>query len=98
MADNEPGGTPPRRTRVRSPTAASLLLVSAGLIAVVAGQHRMTAGEADGVLPVGVTVFDETSPAVTNLDPDLLRALRRAAKDAAKYSVRIVVNSGWRSP
>jgi LAS superfamily LD-carboxypeptidase LdcB len=43
-------------------------------------------------------VFDEESPAVTNLDPDLLRALRQAARDAAEYRVEIVVNSGWRSP
>jgi LAS superfamily LD-carboxypeptidase LdcB len=45
-----------------------------------------------------LTVFDEDSPAVTNLDPDLLRALRQAARDAAEYRVAIVVNSGWRSP
>jgi LAS superfamily LD-carboxypeptidase LdcB len=35
---------------------------------------------------------------VTNLDPDLLRALRQAARDAAAHRVEIVVNSGWRSP
>jgi hypothetical protein len=46
----------------------------------------------------GLTVFDEDSPAVTNLDPDLRRALRRAARDAARYRVEIVINSGWRSP
>jgi D-alanyl-D-alanine carboxypeptidase len=45
-----------------------------------------------------LTVFDEDSPAVTNLDPSLLRALRHAARDAAEYRVQIVVNSGWRSP
>jgi LAS superfamily LD-carboxypeptidase LdcB len=43
-------------------------------------------------------VFDEDRPAVTNLDPDLLRALRQAARDAAEDGVEIVVNSGWRSP
>jgi D-alanyl-D-alanine carboxypeptidase len=45
-----------------------------------------------------IGVFDEESPAVTNLDPALRRAVRQAAKDAAKYEVEIVVNSGWRSP
>jgi zinc D-Ala-D-Ala carboxypeptidase len=45
-----------------------------------------------------LTVFDEESPAVTNLDPDLLRALGQAARDAAEYGVEIVVESGWRSP
>jgi zinc D-Ala-D-Ala carboxypeptidase len=34
---------------------------------------------------------------VANLDPGLLRALRVAAKDAAKDGIEIVVNSGWRS-
>ncbi|WP_337729414.1 MULTISPECIES: M15 family metallopeptidase [unclassified Saccharothrix] len=34
---------------------------------------------------------------MTNLDPDLLRALRRAASDAAEDGVKFFVNSGWRS-
>ena len=54
--------------------------------------------EADGVLPGGVTVFDDRYPGVTNLHPDLLRALREAATDAAGDGVRFHVNSGWRSP
>jgi D-alanyl-D-alanine carboxypeptidase len=45
-----------------------------------------------------VTVFDDGLPAVTNLDPDLLAALRRAATDAAEDGVELYVNSGWRSP
>jgi hypothetical protein len=57
-----------------------------------------TRGEAAGAVRRGLTVFDEESPAVTNLDPDLLRALRQAARDAAQHRVEIVVNSGWRSP
>jgi hypothetical protein len=58
------------------------------------------AGEADGVIPDGatVTVFDDEVPAVANLDPDLLAALRRAATDAADDGVIFYVNSGWRSP
>lgn len=43
---------------------------------------------------MSITVFDEI-PAVANLDPALLAALRRAARDAG---VEFVVNSGWRSP
>jgi LAS superfamily LD-carboxypeptidase LdcB len=45
-----------------------------------------------------VTVFDDEIPAVANLDPDLLGALRHAANDAAHNGVKFFVNSGWRSP
>jgi zinc D-Ala-D-Ala carboxypeptidase len=55
-------------------------------------------GEADGVVPDGLTVFDDEVPAVARLDPGLLKALRRAATDAARGGVKFVVNSGWRSP
>jgi zinc D-Ala-D-Ala carboxypeptidase len=52
----------------------------------------------DGTLPAGVTVFDDEYPGVANLDPDLLRALRAAATDAAADGIEFVVNSGWRAP
>jgi zinc D-Ala-D-Ala carboxypeptidase len=57
-------------------------------------------GEADGVVPDGVTVtvFDDEIPAVDNLDPDLLGAFQQAATDAANNGVEFYVNSGWRSP
>src|SRR5262249_20890890 len=55
-------------------------------------------GEADGVVPVGVTVFDDEYPAVARLDPALLRALRQAAMDAARAGVKLYVDGGWRSP
>jgi zinc D-Ala-D-Ala carboxypeptidase len=45
-----------------------------------------------------VTVFDDEIPAVANLDPDLLGALRRAVTDAVDDGVEFYVNSGWRSP
>ena len=66
---------------------------------VPAGRHATdgAAGEADGVVPDGVTVFNDEFPAVTKLDPGLLDALRRAAKDAARNDVQFYVNSGWRS-
>ncbi|MGW0531210.1 M15 family metallopeptidase [Streptomyces sp. NPDC003032] len=54
-------------------------------------------GEADGAVPDGTTVFDEHIPAVANLGPDVLKALRQAAKDAAGDAVALYVNSGWRS-
>jgi zinc D-Ala-D-Ala carboxypeptidase len=54
--------------------------------------------EEDGELPDDVTVFDVEYPGVANLDPDLLRALREAATDAAGDDIGLLVNSGWRSP
>jgi LAS superfamily LD-carboxypeptidase LdcB len=59
---------------------------------------RDAPGVADGAVPRGVTVFDEEIPAVANLDPELLHALRRAATDAADDGVELLVNGGWRSP
>jgi zinc D-Ala-D-Ala carboxypeptidase len=61
------------------------------------GDHRGALDEADGVVADGVTVFDDEVPAVANLDPELLRAVRRAA-DAAGAGIEFHVNSGWRSP
>jgi len=67
------------------------------------GEHRaprgddQALGEAGGAVPAGTTVFDDSVPGVARLDPDLLRALRRAATDAAAGGVALVVNSGWRS-
>src|SRR5262249_53507607 len=55
-------------------------------------------GEAGGAVPDGTTVFDDDVPAVAKLDPDLLKALQRAATDAGFDGVRFVVNGGWRSP
>jgi zinc D-Ala-D-Ala carboxypeptidase len=59
--------------------------------------HRGPLGPADGVVPDGASVFDDDLPAVARLDPRLLRALRRAATDAAQDGVELQVNSGWRS-
>jgi len=67
-------------------------------IEVTRGEHSGALGEAGGALPGGTTVFDDRLPGVGNLDPALLRALRRAATDAAAGGVELVVNSGWRSP
>ena len=60
------------------------------------GDRSGALGEADGVVPDGVTVFDDV-PAVSKLDPALRGALRRAATDAADDGVTFFVNSGWRS-
>lgn len=59
------------------------------------GRGAVTA--ADGELPNGVAVFDNTYPAVTKLDQALLAALRSAATDAEADGIEFYVNSGWRS-
>lgn len=56
-----------------------------------------THGEANDAVGRSSTIFDSRRPAVANLDPALLRALRLAARDAARDGIEIVVNSGWRS-
>jgi hypothetical protein len=60
--------------------------------------ERDALGAAGGAVPNATTVFDDEVPGVANLDPALLRALRRAATDAGGDGVDFVVNSGWRSP
>ena len=62
------------------------------------GDRHGALGEADGVVPDGVTVFDDEVPAVAKLDPALRRALRQAATEAARDRVTFYVDSGWRSP
>jgi zinc D-Ala-D-Ala carboxypeptidase len=65
---------------------------------VLRNEHRGALGVADGAVPDGTTVFDDEIPAVANLDPALLGALRQAATDAADDGVEFFVDSGWRSP
>jgi hypothetical protein len=96
------------RRRLRSAVLA-LLVVATAVIGTLVHQSGASAPQfvdgavdgavdaADGVLPDGVTVFDDRYPGVAELDPDLLRALRDAATAAADDGVTIYVNSGWRS-
>ena len=95
MACTEPAR--PAASRSRSTTLAACVFAGVTLTAVVGGQWPGSP-LASSAIGRGVTVFDETSPAVANLAPGLRRALRRAARDAAAHGVEIVVNSGWRSP
>ncbi|RFU86803.1 peptidase M15 [Streptomyces triticagri] len=101
--------TTPATTRTRLVRLAAGLLVAVAVIAVALGHQESKsssaelsasspAGEADGVVPDGTTVFDGRIPAVARLDAELLEALRRAAADAADAGVTFYVNSGWRSP
>jgi hypothetical protein len=87
------GSQPP----VSSPPAASSPSTTASPVDRRRSEGRGPLGEADGAVPHGTTVFDDEVPGVANLDPALLRALRRAATDAAADGLELVVNSGWRS-
>ena len=90
MSHSEPARIAARR--IRSAILAAVVVVSATTLSL-----STALGETDGAVREGVRVFDEHIPAVANLDPCLLRALRQAAKDAAQDGIEIVVNSGWRS-
>ena len=101
MYHSEPARIAARR--LRSVILAALVFVSVTLIGVVTARlvgstFTSTHSKAAGAVRRGLRIFDEESAAVTKLDPDLRRALRQAARGAAKYGVQIVVNSGWRSP
>ena len=90
MCHREPARTAARR--IRSVILAALVVVS---MATVSPPGAL--GETDGAVPEGVRIFDKHSPAVTRLAPGLRRALSRAALDAEKAGIEMVVNSGWRS-
>ncbi len=88
------------------PSLASSLRAATSPVVAEPGGHRSQdssrrdgrapRGEAEDV-PHGTTVFDADTAAVRKLDPDLRRALRRAATAAAADGVTLHVNSGWRS-
>jgi D-alanyl-D-alanine carboxypeptidase len=90
MSHSEPARIAPRRIR-------SAILTALVVVSTTSLSPPTALGETDGAVPEGVGVFDDDIPAVANLDPSLLRALRQAAMDAAKDGIEIVVNSGWRS-
>ncbi|KQZ23567.1 M15 family metallopeptidase [Microbacterium sp. Root553] len=76
----------------------AVFLIGQQSLAAAAAPSAASLTEADGVIRAEgeVSVFDET-PAVTNLDADLLTAVRAAATVAATDGVDMHVNSGWRS-
>lgn len=54
-------------------------------------------GNQDGDLDGRDVRVDSAEPAVSQLDPELLAALRAAAKAAADDGIEVQVSSGWRS-
>ena len=61
------------------------------------GWHGQRSGAAEGEVRGEVSVLDGQHPAIANLDPELLGALRRATGAAAADGIELDVTSGWRS-
>lgn len=88
-----------------SPTRPVFLLLVVFVLLGAVGYRSLTSTSSaadsgpvgNGELPDGTSVYDDEHSGVTELDPDLLRALRRAARAAVDDGVDLVVNSGWRS-
>ncbi|MFE3445692.1 M15 family metallopeptidase [Nocardia sp. NPDC059180] len=106
MSHSEPARTATRR--IRSTILAAVVVVGAPLIGVLVYQSpeslsSSAAGAVDTLLgnqdgPPGAATFDGEIPSVSDLDPDLLDALRLAATDAADHGIELIVTSGRRSP
>ena len=96
-------------TETRLPLAAILLVVV--MSAFGCGAAGSTKRTSEGVTQVrvgerppqgtpgipGMPSEDDDRPTVANLDPDLLAAVRAAARDAQEDGVRLEITSGWRS-
>jgi zinc D-Ala-D-Ala carboxypeptidase len=59
----------------------------------------VTVGDEDGYVPDGgrLSPWDTGLPAIANLNPRLLRAVQKAADDAARDGVEMFLTTGWRS-
>ncbi|MEV8017583.1 M15 family metallopeptidase [Streptomyces sp. NPDC086554] len=102
MARTPPAARTPNRRipdrRLRWLLAVGLAVVVAVIAAALVHQvPKLSSSAARSSLSPSFS-FDDASPAVTNLDPALLKALRQAATAAADDGVEFYVNSGWRSP
>jgi hypothetical protein len=77
----------------------AVVLAAIGIVVghLAAPSSATSFGIADGLVPDGTSVFDDSVPAVANLNPSLLTALRRAATAAATDGVELRLSSGWRS-
>lgn len=98
QARAEPRVTVTTMPRPSAPSRSESNSIAPGLPDHLPRDHQDGLSEADGVVPSGVTVFDDRYPGVANLDRGLLGALRRAATDAGRAGVTLYVDSGWRSP
>ncbi|MBF6323226.1 M15 family metallopeptidase [Nocardia cyriacigeorgica] len=105
MNHSEPARTAPHRSRLT--VLAACGLAGAALIGVLVHQSpaplSSSVAEAVDTIrgghhgPPGAASFDDGVPSVSDLEPALLDALRRASTDAADDGVELVVTSGRRS-
>jgi zinc D-Ala-D-Ala carboxypeptidase len=97
MTSSEPARTSTRR--IPRILVAGVLVVTAA-ISAARGYEVGASSSSTAASPVDVPRSEHRilRGDVANLDPDLLDALQQAATDAAGDGVRIVVESGWRSP
>ncbi|WP_220700596.1 M15 family metallopeptidase [Mycetocola lacteus] len=72
---------------------------AAGIVEPRFTQPPFGLDEANGYIRLGESLSPERAdlPALTNLDPGLLKAVRSAARDARGAGIELGVNSGWRS-
>jgi len=93
-----PDGEPANVAQVSAPVATSVPTAEP----TVAPTPTRTAAidEDDGAFvdEEDLSPFDDSHPALANLDPNLLAALQAAATDAEASGIPMVVTSGWRSP
>ncbi|MFB2586696.1 M15 family metallopeptidase [Herbiconiux liukaitaii] len=66
---------------------------------LASSSETSVASAADGYISDAepVSIFDESLPAIANLDPELREAVRGAADAAADDGQELVITSGWRS-
>lgn len=72
---------------------------AAGIVEPRFTQPPFALDEANGYIRLGESLSPESVdlPALTNLDPELLKAVRLVAQDARGAGIELGVNSGWRS-
>ncbi len=82
-----------------APAEPSLQRRLADLLTGVAGRAGGTGSRDDGYIRDGASValFEVDHPAIANLAPALLDAVRRAAEYAREFGIEVRVGSGWRS-